>query len=46
MKAHLREVRDKDEDGKARKNGMEKTGQNYVTGGTERDCVHLNFKPK
>ena len=38
--------RDKDEDGKARKNGMEKTSQNYVTGGTERDCVPLNLKPK
>ena len=33
-------------DGKARKNSMEKTNQNYVTGGTERDCVHLNLKPK
>lgn len=43
--SQLLSCRYKDEDGKARKSNMEKTNQNYVIGGTERDHVHLNLKP-
>lgn len=44
-KVSFSDCRDEDEDGQTKKNNMEKTSQNYIIGGTEKDHVYLNLQP-